>query len=86
MGGHLGRPEHSNIRLGRRTEIVKRVQHAIAASGHQGPPVKIHAANAFGRPVGVAAEQRIIVRGTEEADDTELLDKLVPELLGPSFV
>ena len=56
------RPEHRDVRLRRRPEIGQRVQHAIAALGHQRPAVQIDAADAFGRPVGVAAEQRVVVR------------------------
>ena len=62
------------------------MQHPIAAFGHQGAPIQIHAADAFGCPVRIAAEQRIIVGRTEEADDTQLLDQLIPELLRPRFI
>ena len=62
------------------------MQHAVAALGHQGAPVQIHAADAFGRPVGIAAEQRIIIRRAQEPDDPELLHQLIPELLRPRFV
>ena len=85
-GRHMVRPEHRDVRFGRRAEIVKRVQHPIAALRHQGAPIQIHAADALGGPVGIAAEQRIIVGRTEEADDTELLHQLIPELLRPRFV
>ena len=83
---HVVRPENRDVRFGRRAEIVERVQHAIAALGHQRASVQIHAADAFGRPVGIAAEQRVIIGRAEEADDAELLHQLVPELLRPRFV
>ena len=81
---HVVRPEHRDVRFGRRAEIVKRVQHAIAALGHQRASIQIHAADAFGRPIGIAAEQRVIVRRAQEADDAELLHQLVPKLLRPA--
>ena len=84
--GHMVRPENRDVRLGRRTEIVKRVQHPVAALGHQSASIQIHSADAFGCPIGIAAEQRIVVRRAEEPDDTELLHQLVPELLRPRFV
>ena len=85
-GRHMVRPENRDVRFGRRTEIVKRVQHPIAAFGHQCAPIQIHAADALGCPVGIAAEQRIIFGRAEEADDAQLLHQLVPELLRPRFV
>jgi len=39
-----------------------------------------------GRPVGVAAEQRIIIRGAQEADNAKLLHQLIPEFLRAAFV
>ena len=85
-GRHMARPENRDVRLRRRTEIVERVQHPIAALGHQRASIQIHSADAFGCPIGIAAEQRIIVGRTEEADDAELLHQLVPELLRPRLV
>ena len=85
-GRHVVRPENRDVRFGRRAEIVERVQHPIAALGHQRATIQIHSADAFGCPVGIAAEQRIIVGRTEEPDDAELLHQLVPELLRPCFV
>ena len=79
--GHVTGPENRNVRLGRRAEGVERVQHAIAALGHQRAAVEIHAADAFGRPVGITAEQRIIIRRAQEPDDAKLLHQLVPKLL-----
>ena len=51
-----------------------------------GRPFEIDAADAFGRPVGIAAEQRVVVRRAQEAHDAELLDQLVPQLLRAGFV
>ena len=84
--GHVIGPENRDVRLRRRTEIVEGVEHAIAALGHQCSAVQIHAAHAFGRPVGVTTEQRIIIGGAQEADDAELLHQLIQESLRAAFV
>ena len=62
------------------------MQHAEARPRHQRPAVEIHAADAFRRPIGVAREQRVIVRRAQEAHDAELLDELVDEFLGACLV
>ena len=84
--GHVVRPQHRDVRLRRGTEIVERMQHAVAALGHQRASVEIHAADAFGRPVGIAAEQRVVVGRAKEADDAQLLHQLVPEFLRAGLV
>ena len=85
-GRHMVRPENRDVRLGGGAEIGKRVQHPIAALGHQRAAIQIHSADAFGGPVGVAAEQRIVVGRAEEPDDAELLHQLVPKFLRPRLV
>ena len=80
------RPEHRNIRLRRGPEIGERVQHAVAALGHQRVAVQIHAADAFGCPIRIAAEQRVVFGRAKEADDAELLDELIPQFLRARFV
>jgi hypothetical protein len=69
-----------------RPQIVERVQHPVAALRHERTPVEIHAADTFGRPVGVTAEQRVVVRRTKEANDAQLLHQLVPQFLGARLV
>ena len=83
---HVFRPEYRDIRLRCRPEIGQRVQHAIAALGDQRLAVQVHAADAFGRPIGIAAEQRVVFRGSQKAHDTQLLDKLIPQFLGAGLV
>ena len=53
---------------------------------HQRPAIQVHAADAFGRPVGIAAEQRVVVRRAQEAHDAKLLHQLVPQLLRAGLV
>ena len=79
-------PENRNVRLGCRAEICKRVQHAIAALGHQRAPVQIHTADALCRPITVSAEQRVVIGRSQKADYAKLLDQLIPELLSLAFV
>ena len=85
LGQILG-PEHRYIRLRCRSEIGQRVQYAVAALRNQRAAVQVHAANAFGSPVRIAAEQCVVLGCAKKADDTKLLHKLVPELLSPRFV
>jgi hypothetical protein len=80
------RPQHGHVGLGRRPEVHQGVQHAVAGARHQRPAVEVHAADAFGRPVRVAAEQRVVLRRAEEAHDAQLLDQLVDQLLRPALV
>ena len=66
--------------------VGQRMQHPVAALGHHRPAGQVDAADAFGRPVGIAAEQRVVVRRAQEAHDAQLLHELVPELLGAGLV
>ena len=80
------RPEDRNIRLRCRPKVVKRMQHAIAALGYQRTAIEIHAADTFGRPIGITAEQRIVFGRAEEPDNAQLLHQLVPQFLRAGFV
>ena len=62
------------------------MQHAVAGARHQRPAVEVHAADAFGRPVRIAAEQRVVLRRAQEAHDAKLLHQLVDQLLGAGLV
>ena len=85
LGQVLG-PENGDIGLGRRAEIGQRMQHAVAALRHQRPSIEVHAADALGRPIGVAAEQSVVVGCAQEAHDAKLLNELIPKLLGAGLV
>ena len=71
---------------GRRPEILQRVQHAVAALGHERASAQVNAADALGRPVRVAAEQRVVVGSAQKADDPEFLNELIPQLLCAGLV
>ena len=62
------------------------MQHAEAGARDQRPSVQIHAADAFGRPVRVAAEQRVVFGRAQEPDDAQLLHELVDQLLRAGLV
>ena len=51
-----------------------------------GTTVEAHAADAFGRPVRVAAEQRVVIGRAQETHNAQLLHQLVPQFLGARFV
>ncbi len=67
-------------------EVGQRVQHAEAGARHERPAVEVHAADAFGRPVRIAAEQGVVFGRAQEADDAQLLHELVDQLLGAGLV
>ena len=75
------RPEHREIGLGSRAEIVERVQHPERVLRHERPPVLAHAADGFRHPGRIAGEQRVVFRRTDEADDAQLHHELVDDFL-----
>jgi hypothetical protein len=62
------------------------VKDAIAALGHERLSVQTHSGHAFGRPIRVAAEQRVVFWRAQKSDDAKLLYKLIPQFLCASFV
>src|SRR6185295_17775808 len=44
------------------------------------------AADTLGRPIGISAEQRVVVGRAQETNDTKLLNQLIPEFLSSAFV
>ena len=77
----LLRPQHSNVRLGRRTHVVKRVQEAEAVFSYQRAAVQAHAADGFGGPNRVAGKEFIIFRCAQEAHHAQLHHQMVDQLL-----
>ena len=65
--------------------LVRGMQHAIAALGHQRPAIEIGAADTFRRPVGVALVQRVVVGRAQESARFGLLPA-GPRLLGAGLV
>ena len=75
------RPEHSEVGLGSRTEVVERVEEAERSLRHHRAAVNAHTADAFRHPHGVAGEEVVVLRRAEEAHDAQLDDELVDEFL-----
>ena len=92
LGQTLG-PEHREIGFGRGAQRIQRVedpersfrdervQDAEAVPGDERPAVHPHAADRFGHPCGIAAEQLVIFLDAHELDDAQLHDEMVDELL-----
>ena len=79
--GQARRPEHGEVGLGRRPEIVERVQHPEGRLGHQGAAVLAHAAQRLGDPHRVAGEELVVLGRAQEADDAPLDHHVVDDLL-----
>ena len=84
--GQSRRPQHREVRLGRRAERIERVEHPKARFRDKRSAVLAHAADALGDPHGIAAEQFVIFRRAQMAGkaqlDNEIVDKLLCALLG----
>src|SRR6187551_2593946 len=62
------------------------MQHSVAALCYERLAVQIHATDAFGRPIWVTAEQRIVVGRSQKPHDAEFLYELIPQFLGAGFI
>ena len=79
--GQLRRVPDGQVGLGRRPEIVERLEEAEAGLGDQRPAVVAHAADRFRHPGRIAGEQLVIFRRAQETDDAQLDDEVVDDLL-----
>ncbi len=75
-------PEDGHVRLGGRAEVVQGLQVAERRPGDQGAAVRAHAADRLGDPGRVPGEQLVVLGGAQEADDPQLDDEVVDQLLG----
>ena len=76
------RPQHGEVGLRGAAQVAQGVEIAEGGSGHQGAPVNRHAADGLGDPGGVPAEELVVLRRTQVADQPQLDDELVDQLLG----
>ena len=79
--GQPRRVPDREVRLRRRAEVVERLQEAEAGLRDQRPAVVAHPADRFGHPGRVAGEQLVVLRRAQEADDAQLDDEVVDDLL-----
>ena len=75
-------PEHGEVRLRRRAQVVEGLQHPQGRPGDQRPAVEAHPPDRLGHPGRVAGEQGVVLGGAQEPDDPELDHQIVDELLG----
>ena len=84
--GQVLAPQHGEVGLGSGAQVGEGVEVAEAVAGHQGAAVNAHAAQGLGDPGGIAAEQLVVLGGTQVTHQAQLDDELVNELLGPLLV
>ena len=80
LGQSLG-PENGQIRLGRRAESVKSIEHSERGLCDKSSSVLAHAADSLGYPHGVAAEQLVIFGRSQVTRQAELHNEIVQDLL-----
>ncbi len=78
----LLRPEHREVRLRCRPQVVERLQIAERSARDQRPSVQGLSPQRFRHPYRVAREKLVVVRCTEETHDAQLDDQLIYQLLG----
>ena len=79
--GQRRRPQHGQVRLGRRAEVVERLQVAEARARDERAAVLADAAERLGDPGRVAAEQLVVLGRAQEAHGAQLHDEVVDQLL-----
>ena len=62
------------------------MQNAVTAPCHERAPVQAHSADTFGGPIGVAAEQGVVFRCSQKANDPQFLGQLIPKFLSAGFL
>ena len=77
--------EHREVRLGRRTHVLERVQEAEIVLRDHGAPVHADACDFERRPDGIAREQLVVARDARELHHAELHDEVVDQFLRFSF-
>ena len=83
--GQSCRPQHSQVRFRRRSQIFQGVEIAVGHFGHHMPPVDPHAADGFCDPGRISGKQSIVFRGPGKFYQTQFHDKMIYKLLDLSF-
>ena len=82
----LGAPENREVRFGRRTEVVERLQEAERGLRHLRATVVEASADGLGHPRRVAGEDVVVGLHAQVAHHAQLNDELVDQLLGERLV
>ena len=83
--GKSGRPEHRQVRLGSRSQVVQCMKITVGHFGHHTSSVDSHTADGFRYPGGVSGKQGVVLRRSCELHKTELHDEMVDKLLNLFF-
>ena len=83
--GQLGTPQHGDVGLGRRTEVIEGLEEAERGLGNLNAAVVEASADCLGHPRGIAREDVVVRLHAQMANhaelDYELVDKLLRERL-----
>ena len=74
-------PEDGDVRLGSRAQVAQGLQQTEGGLGDQGTTVVAETSVRPGGPVGVAGEDLVVSDGAQEADNAQLHDQVVDQLL-----
>ena len=77
----VDRPEHRQVRLRGRAEVLQRMQVAVAHLGDQVTAVDGDAADGLGNPLRIAGEELVVFRRAGELDHAQLHDEVIHHLL-----
>ena len=80
------RPENRDVRLCARSEVIKRLEEAVAGSRDHCSAVLAHTCKRARYPYGISREEIIIFGSTQVADETHLDNEIVYKLLCVNLV
>ena len=83
--GQCGAPQHGEVGFRGGAQVVQGLQKPERGLGDQGATVFADAADRFGHPGRVTAEQLVIFRGAQKPHDAQLDHEIVDEFLGVLF-
>ena len=79
--GELGGPEHRQVGLRSRSQVLQGVEIAVGHFRHHVAAVDSHAADGLRHPGGVSGEQGVVLRRSGEFHQAQLHDKVIHKLL-----
>ena len=78
-------PENGKVRFRSRVKIVESVQHSVGILGHPVASVVSHSGKAFGYPHRVAAEELVVLVGSQVSCHPQLENEVVHKLLNSAL-